>query len=89
MAILRVVANTILVSSKGHGSSGAAIEKNTAKKSRTKTTPKRFSILVRSRSLRLPPRCGGRCLSLTARTYTSARARYTLVAIDQCQRDFL
>ena len=46
MAILRVVANTILVSSKGHGSSGAAIEKNTAKKSRTKTTPKRFSILV-------------------------------------------
>ena len=75
MAILRLVAKTSVVARKANGSSGVDIEKNTAMMSRSKTVPKRPSILVRSRSLSRPSRSGGRCLSLIKRTYyPSARA---------------
>ena len=51
--------------------------------------PKQPSTLVRSRSLSRPARTGGRCPSLTARTYPSDRARCTLVAIYQPQQTLL
>src|SRR5215217_1519444 len=87
MAMQRLAAKTTVVTSCAHGSSGAAIEKNTAMMSRSKTMPKRPSTLVRSRSLSRPRRPGGRCLSLTARPCLGTRARYTLAAMDQRQRN--
>jgi hypothetical protein len=56
MAILRLVAKIAVVASHANGSPGADIEKNTVIMSRSKTMPKRPSILVRSRSLSWPPR---------------------------------
>ncbi len=84
MAILRLTAKTTAVASHAHGSSGAAIEKNTVMMSRSKTQPKRSRILVRSRSLSRPCRSDRRCPSLTGQTYLSARAdTHTLNAVDQ------
>ena len=67
------MASTTVVSSKAHDPTGAAIEKNTAKRSRNRTAPKRPSTLVRSRWPSPSSPSGGCRLSLTARTCTSAR----------------
>ena len=58
MAILRLVAKIAVVASHANGSPGADIEKNTVIMSRSKTMPKRPSVLVRSRSLSWPSRSG-------------------------------
>jgi hypothetical protein len=51
IAIPSVTPKTIAVANHAHGSSGAAIEKNTVAMSRSSTLPKRSRILVCSRSL--------------------------------------
>src|SRR5215210_6410386 len=87
MAILRLVAKTTVAASHANGSFGADIEKNTVTMSRSKTIPKRPSILVRSRSLSRSCCSGGRSPSLTGRPHPSTKARYTFVAIDQLHRN--
>ncbi len=50
MAVLRLAAKTTVVASQAHGSSGAAIEKNTVTMSKSKTLPNRSQVLMLSRS---------------------------------------